>query len=123
MDFRIIRLPALDQALRPHIWDLGGTMTATFADKSDPGEPVGFINSDQVLEITVTVTLTGKILNDLCNTSLCVCLAFEACQSGRRLFFDSRSLKEIRIHSAPELDRVGEHEVAKIPLLDQSLVG
>ena len=23
---------------RPHIWDLGGRMTATFADKSNPGE-------------------------------------------------------------------------------------
>src|SRR6202040_1013840 len=43
---------------RPHIWDLGGTMIATFADKSNPNEPVGFINSDQVLEVTVTVTLT-----------------------------------------------------------------
>jgi hypothetical protein len=37
---------------RPHIWDLGGTMTATFADKSNPDEPVGFINSNQVLQIT-----------------------------------------------------------------------
>ena len=63
---------------RPHIWDLGGTMTATFADKSNPDEPLGFINSNQVLEVTVTVTLTGKVLNYLCNTSLCVCLAFEA---------------------------------------------
>jgi hypothetical protein len=67
---------------RPHIWDLGGTMTATFADKSNPAEPVGFINSNQVLQVTVTVTLTGKILNYLCNTSLCVCLAFEACGCG-----------------------------------------
>ena len=67
---------------RPHIWDLGGTMTASFADKSNPGEPVGFINSNQVLEVTVTVTLTGSVLNYLCNTSMCVCLAFEACGCG-----------------------------------------
>jgi hypothetical protein len=67
---------------RPHIWDLGGTMTATFVDKSNPGEPVGFINSDQVLEVTVTVTLTGKVRYYLCNTQLCVCLAFEACGTG-----------------------------------------
>jgi len=67
---------------RPHIWDLGGTMTATFADKSNPGEPVGFINSNQVLEVTVTVNLTGNVLNYLCDTSMCVCLAFEACGCG-----------------------------------------
>ena len=66
---------------RPHIWDLGGTMTAQFADKSNPAEPVGFIDANQELEVTVTVTLTGKILNYLCNTKLCVCLAFTACGS------------------------------------------
>jgi hypothetical protein len=57
-------------------------MTATFADASNPSEPVGFINSNQELRVTVTVTLTGNILNYLCNTSLCVCLAFEACGCG-----------------------------------------
>jgi len=67
---------------RPHIWDLSGTITASFADKSDPGEPVGFINANDVLQVTVTVTLKGKVLNYLCNTSLCVCLAFEACGCG-----------------------------------------
>jgi hypothetical protein len=67
---------------RPLIWDLGGTMTATFRDKSNPAEPVGFINSNQVLEVTVTVSLTGNILNYLCNTWMCVCLAFEACGCG-----------------------------------------
>ncbi|MGO9753910.1 MAG: hypothetical protein ACLP22_20985, partial [Solirubrobacteraceae bacterium] len=46
---------------RAHLWDLGGTLTATFADKSDPSEPVGFIDSNQVLVVTVTVTLTGRI--------------------------------------------------------------
>jgi hypothetical protein len=64
---------------RTHIWDLGGTMTATFADKTDPDEQVGFLDSDHVLLVTVTVTLTGKIRFYLCDTSLCVCLAFEAC--------------------------------------------
>jgi hypothetical protein len=63
----------------PKIWDLGGTMTATFADPSDPDEPVGFLDADQPLQVTVTVTLTGKIVNYLCDTQLCVCLAFEAC--------------------------------------------
>jgi len=67
---------------RPHIWDLGGTMTATFADKSNPAEPVGFIDSNQTLLVTVTVTLTGRIRYYLCNTSLCVGLAFEACGRG-----------------------------------------
>jgi len=67
---------------RPHVWDLGGTMTATFADESDPNSPVGFINSDQVLQVTVTVTLTGKILYYLCNTWLCICLGFDACGCG-----------------------------------------
>ena len=36
---------------RPRIRDLGGTMTATFADKSNPDEPAGFIDSNQVLLI------------------------------------------------------------------------
>jgi hypothetical protein len=67
---------------RPHYWDLGGTMTATFADKSDPAEPVGFIDANQVLQVTVTVTLTGRIRYYLCDTTLCVCLAFEACGPG-----------------------------------------
>ncbi len=68
--------------VRPHIWDLAGTMTATFADKSNPGEPVGFIDSNQVLLVTVTVTLTGRIRYYLCDTTLCVCLAFSACGPG-----------------------------------------
>ena len=67
---------------RPHIWDLGGTMTATFADKTNPSEPVGFIDSNQVLLVTVTVTLTGRIRYYLCDTTLCVSLAFSACGPG-----------------------------------------
>ena len=57
-------------------------MTATFADKSNPSEPVGFIDSNQVLLVTVTVTLTGRIRYYLCDTTLCVCLAFSACGPG-----------------------------------------
>jgi hypothetical protein len=69
-------------APKSEIWDLGGTMTATFADKSNPSEPIGFIAADQTLEVTVKVDLTGKIRNYLCGTTLCVCLAFEACGVG-----------------------------------------
>jgi hypothetical protein len=67
---------------RPHVWDLGGTLAATFADKTNPSEPVGFIDANQVLVVTVTVTLTGRIRYYLCDTTLCVCLAFEACGPG-----------------------------------------
>lgn len=63
----------------PHIWDLHGTMHAEFFDASNPPLPVGFIEADQTLEVVVTVELAGKILNYLCETTLCVCLAFEAC--------------------------------------------
>ena len=59
---------------RAHLWDLGGTLTATFADKSDPSEPVGFIDSNQVLVVTVTVTLTGRTSRTtLCDTTPCAC--------------------------------------------------
>jgi hypothetical protein len=66
----------------PHTWDLGGTMTATFASPSDPDEQLGFLDSDQELLVTVTVTLTGRIRYYLCDTTLCVCLAFNACGPG-----------------------------------------
>jgi hypothetical protein len=69
---------------RREIWDLRGEMTATFADKSDPDEPVGFIASNQTLLVTVTVTLKGRIRYYLCDTTLCVNLAFEACGQGSR---------------------------------------
>lgn len=45
-------------------------------------EPVSFVHEDQVLVVRAQVTLGGKILNYLCNTQLCVCLAFESCGSG-----------------------------------------
>jgi hypothetical protein len=67
---------------RREIWDLRGEMTATFADKSNPKEPVGFIAANQTLLVTVTVTLKGRIRYYLCDTTLCVNLAFEACGCG-----------------------------------------
>jgi hypothetical protein len=78
----IVSGPKCTLEARPHIWDLGGTMHATFADKSDPTKPVGFIESDHVLVVKVTVTLTGRIRYYLCNTHLCVDLAFQACGRG-----------------------------------------
>jgi hypothetical protein len=65
-----------------NVFDLSGTLTATFFNKTAPEEPVSFVHEDQVLVVKVTVTLGGKILNYLCNTQLCVCLAFESCGSG-----------------------------------------
>ena len=67
---------------RSHIWDLTGTMSAIFADKLFPSVPIRYIDADHDLQVTVTVTLSGKILYYLCNTSLCVNLAFEACGHG-----------------------------------------
>jgi hypothetical protein len=64
---------------RPHIWDLGGTMSAFFADKLNPAREIRFIDADHTLLVTVTVSLTGKIMYYLCDTTLCVSLAFEAC--------------------------------------------
>lgn len=77
--------PATDECvidIHRNIFDLQGTLTAKFYNQSDMNEPVGFVHEDQVLVVKVTVTLAGKILNYLCNTQLCVCLAFESCGSG-----------------------------------------
>jgi hypothetical protein len=65
--------------VRPEIWDLRGQMWATFAVEGGPSMPTGFMNSNQELQVTVTVELEGNILNYLCETRMCVCLAFEAC--------------------------------------------
>jgi hypothetical protein len=67
---------------QPHIWDLGGTMTATFSDPGDPDEQIGYLDADQELLVTVTVKLTGRIRYYLCDTTLCVCVAFNACGPG-----------------------------------------
>jgi hypothetical protein len=65
-----------------NLFDLSGTLTTDIYNKTAPNEPVGFVHEDQVLVVKVTVTLAGKILGYLCNTQLCVCLAFESCGSG-----------------------------------------
>ena len=67
---------------RSHIWDLHGTMTAFFADKLNPYEEVKFIDSDHTLLVKVTVTLKGRIRYYLCDTHLCVGLAWQACGHG-----------------------------------------
>src|SRR6476659_1240800 len=62
------------------------TLTADLSTKvfnvTDPDEPVGFVHEDQDLKVQVTVTLNGTLVNYLCDTELCVCLAFESCGSG-----------------------------------------
>jgi len=68
--------------VRPEIWDLHGSMYATFAVEGSPPMPTGFMNSNQTLQVVVTVELEGNIVNYLCETKLCVCLAFEACGCG-----------------------------------------
>jgi len=65
--------------VRPEIWDLSGEMYATFSVEGNPPMPTGFMNSNQTLQVVVTVELQGNILNYLCETCMCVCLAFEAC--------------------------------------------
>lgn len=62
------------------VWDLGGTMTAQFYNPA--GEPCLVVHENQELRVVVTVKLTGRILNYLCNTKICVQLAFESCGSG-----------------------------------------
>lgn len=69
--------------VEPKIWDLSGTMTTEFYNKTDPTEPCGMVHEDQALIVKVTVVLKGNILHYLCDTQLCVCLAFESCGSGR----------------------------------------
>jgi hypothetical protein len=65
--------------VRPEIWDLSGEMYAAFSVEGSPPMPTGFMNSNQTLQVVVTVELQGNILNYLCETRMCVCLAFEAC--------------------------------------------
>ena len=67
---------------RPHVWDLGGNLRATFANKKDPTRDVKFIDCEETLLVTVTVCLTGRIRYYLCDTHLCVNLAFQACGHG-----------------------------------------
>jgi len=68
--------------VHPNIFDLTGKLTVDFYNATSPTEPVTFVHEDQVLVVKVRVELGGRILNYLCNTHLCVCLAFESCGSG-----------------------------------------
>jgi hypothetical protein len=68
--------------IHKEVWDLGGTMTAQFYNKSDPTEPVGVIHEDETLLVRIRVTLTGRIVSYLCNTKIGVSLAFESCGPG-----------------------------------------
>lgn len=68
--------------VHPNIFDLTGKLTVDFYNETNPTEPITFVHEDQVLVVKVNVELGGRILNYLCNTSLCVCLAFESCGSG-----------------------------------------
>ena len=68
--------------VHPNIFDLTGKLTVDFYNETNPTEPITFVDEDQVLVVKVNVELGGRILNYLCNTSLCVCLAFESCGSG-----------------------------------------
>ncbi len=61
-------------------WDLGGKMAVEFIGPT--GEPCHVVHENQEFKVKVKVTLTGRILNYLCNTSICVCVAFESCGSG-----------------------------------------
>lgn len=66
---------------QPHL-NIGGTITTQFYNATNPNEPVGVVHEGQDLVVKVTVVLTGKFLHYLCDTQLCVCLAYESCGSG-----------------------------------------
>jgi hypothetical protein len=68
--------------VHPNIFDLTGKLRAQFYNKTDPAHPVHIVHADQVLVVKVTVVLGGRIVSYLCDTELCVCLAFETCGSG-----------------------------------------
>ncbi|MGH3867648.1 MAG: hypothetical protein ACRDQ4_16230 [Pseudonocardiaceae bacterium] len=65
--------------VEPQVWDLHATVTAVYFDKTDPDEPIGIIHANQTLVVKVTIVLSGKSLHYLCDTELCVCLAYDAC--------------------------------------------
>lgn len=68
--------------IHPNLFDLKGTMTTSFYNKSDMKEPTGFIHADQTLVVKTRVSLSGRILSYLCKTQLCVCASFESCGKG-----------------------------------------
>ncbi|MGH8897968.1 MAG: hypothetical protein ACRDZ4_13345 [Egibacteraceae bacterium] len=67
--------------VHPNVFDLTGELIAEFFN-TVATDPVGVVHEDQTLKVKVTVTLHGRILHYLCNTELCVSLAFESCGSG-----------------------------------------
>lgn len=64
------------------MFTLSATMNTVFSNVTDPTEPVGIVHEDQILRVRTTVTLAGTLVRYLCDTQLCVCLAFESCGSG-----------------------------------------
>lgn len=62
------------------VWDLGGTLEAEFLGPD--GEPCTLVHADQDFRIHVTVRLTGRILSYLCNTEMCVTVAYESIGTG-----------------------------------------
>ncbi len=66
--------------IHQEIWDLGGYLEAEFL--TPDGEPCKLVHEDQAVHIHVTVHLTGSILHYLCNTEMCVTVAYESIGTG-----------------------------------------
>ncbi|MDX2378342.1 MAG: hypothetical protein QNM02_01115 [Acidimicrobiia bacterium] len=66
--------------IHQEVWDLGGTLEAAFL--TPDGEPCQLLHEDQAVRIRVRVHLTGRILNYLCDTQLCVTVAYESIGTG-----------------------------------------
>ena len=66
--------------IHQEIWDLGGELEAEFL--TPDGEPCRMIHEDQAVRIRVTVRLTGNILHYLCDTEMCVTVAYESIGTG-----------------------------------------
>ena len=66
--------------IHKEVWDLGGVMTAEFYDVA--GHPCRVVHENDEIRIVVVLKLTGRILNYLCNTKICVQVAFESCGTG-----------------------------------------
>jgi hypothetical protein len=66
--------------IHQEIWDLGGELEAEFL--TPDGEPCKLVHEDQAVRIRVTVRLTGNILHYLCDTEMCVTVAYESIGTG-----------------------------------------
>jgi hypothetical protein len=68
----------------PHaqLWDLGGTIELDIEGAEGHEGPPWMVHEGDSLKVRVIVKLTGRILHYLCDTKLCVCLAFESCGPG-----------------------------------------